>query len=106
VLTYSEKLSDYTEDGGCPRVTGSRPGPNGVVVSSLIVRGRTAQPLKIDWRLTTQNGSYKISDIIVEGLSMAANGRSQLEGVVERNGGRPQAILAVMRQQIAGASAR
>jgi hypothetical protein len=37
---------------------------------------------------------------------MAANGRSQLEGVVERNGGRPQAILAVMRQQIAGASAR
>ena len=41
-----------------------------------------------------------------EGLSMAANGRSQLEGVVERNGGRPQAILAVMRQQIAGASGR
>ena len=80
--------------------------PAGVVVSSLIVRERTAQPLKIDWRLTTQNGSYKISDIIVEGLSMAANGRSQLEGVVERNGGRPQAILAVMRQQIAGASAR
>src|ERR1700731_1273262 len=106
VLTYSEKLSDYTEDGGCPRVTGSRPEPDGVVVSSLIVRGRTAQPLKIDWRLTTQNGSYKISDIIVEGLSMAASGRSQLEGVVERNGGRPQAILAVMRQQIAGASAR
>ena len=98
VLTYSEKLSDCTEDGGCPRVTGSRPEADGVVVSSQIVRG-TAQPLKVDWRLTAQNGSYKISDIIVEGLSMAANGRSQLEGVVERNGGRPQAILAVMRQR-------
>ena len=106
VLTYSEKLSDYTEDGACPRVTGSRPDPDGVVVSSQIVRGQTAQPLKVDWRLTAQNGSYKISDIIIEGLSMAANGRSQLEGVVERNGGRPQAILAVMRQQIAGASFR
>jgi phospholipid transport system substrate-binding protein len=106
VLTYSEKLSDYTEDGGCPRVTGSRPEPDGVIVSSQIVRARTAQPLKVDWRLTGQNGSYKISDIIIEGLSMAANGRSQLEGVVERNGGRPEAILAVMRQQIAGASAR
>ena len=69
-------------------------------------RARTAQPLKIDWRLTAQNGSYKINDIIIEGLSMAANGRSQLEGVVERDDGRPQAILAVMRQQIAGASAR
>jgi hypothetical protein len=36
VLTYSEKLSDYTEDGGCPRVTGSRPEPDGVIVSSQI----------------------------------------------------------------------
>ena len=106
VLTYSEKLSDYTGEGGCPRVTGSRPEPDEVVVSSQIFRARAAQPLKVDWRLTAQNGSYKISDIIIEGLSMAANGRSQLEGVVERNGGRPQAILAVMRQQIAGASAR
>jgi phospholipid transport system substrate-binding protein len=104
VLTYGEKLSDYTEDGSCPRVTGSRPEPDGVVVSSQITRSRAAQPVKVDWRLTAQNGSYKISDIIIEGLSMAANGRSQLEGVVERNGGRPQAILAVMRQQVAAAS--
>jgi len=106
VLTYSEKLSDYTEGGGCPRVTGSRPEPDGVVVSSQIARSRTTQSVRVDWRLTAQNGSYKISDIIIEGLSMAANGRSQLEGVVERNGGRAQAILAVMRQQIAAASAR
>jgi ABC-type transporter MlaC component len=49
---------------------------------------------------------YKISDVIIDGLSMAANGRSQLEGVVERNGGQAQAILAAMRQEIASASAR
>jgi phospholipid transport system substrate-binding protein len=106
VLTYSEKLSDYTGEGGYPRVTGSRPEPDGVIVSSQILRAGAAQPLKVDWRLTAQDGTYRISDIIIEGLSMAANGRSQLEGVVERNGGRPQAILAVMRQQIASASAR
>jgi phospholipid transport system substrate-binding protein len=107
VLTYSEKLSDYTEDGGRPSVTGCRPDPDGAMVSSKIIRGSGAyQPIQVDWRLTAQNGSYKISDIVIDGLSMAANGRSQLEGVVERNGGRPQAILAVMRQQIAGASFR
>jgi ABC-type transporter MlaC component len=49
---------------------------------------------------------YKISDVVIEGLSMAANGRSEFNGVVERNGGRAQAILAVMRQQIASASSR
>jgi phospholipid transport system substrate-binding protein len=107
VLTYSEKLSDYTEDGGRPSVTGCRPDPDGAIVSSKIIRGSGAyQPIRVDWRLTLQDGSYKISDIIIDGLSMAANGRSQLEGVVERNGGRPRAILAVMRQQIAGASFR
>ena len=107
VLTYSDKLSDYTEDGGRPSVTGCRPDPDGAMVSSKIIRGSGAyQPIQVDWRLTAQNGSYKISDIVIDGLSMAANGRSQLEGVVERNGGRPQAILAVMRQQIAGASFR
>ena len=105
VLTYSEKLSDYTEDGSRPNVTGCRPDPDGAMVSSKIIRGSGAyQPIQVDWRLTAQNGSYKVSDIVIDGLSMAANGRSQLEGVVERNGGRPQAILAVMRQQIAGAS--
>jgi phospholipid transport system substrate-binding protein len=107
VLTYSEKLSQYSEDGGRPSVTGSRPDSDGAIVSSQIVRGSGAyRPIKVDWRLEAQNGSYKICDIIIDGLSMAANGRSELEGVVERNGGRPQSILAVMRQQIAGASAR
>jgi phospholipid transport system substrate-binding protein len=107
VLTYSEKLSDYTVDGGRPSVTACRPYPDGAIVSSKIIRGSGAyQPIQVDWRLTAQNGSYKVSDIVIDGLSMAANGRSQLEGVVERNGGRPQAILAVMRQQIAGASFR
>jgi ABC-type transporter MlaC component len=105
MLTYSEKLSDYTEDGGRPSVTGCRSDPDGAIVSSKIIRGSGGyRPIQVDWRLTAQNGSYRINDIVIDGLSMAANGRSQLEGVVERNGGRPQAILAVMRQQIADAS--
>jgi phospholipid transport system substrate-binding protein len=114
VLTYSERLSECANNGGVPRVTGSRPDPDGAIVSSEIIRGSgpsagygpAVRLLKVDWRLTVQNGVYKISDVIIDGLSLAANGRSQLEGVVERNGGRPQAILAVMRQQLASASAR
>ena len=83
VLTYSEKLSDYTADGGLPCITGSRPNSDGAIVSSKISRGSGAyQPILVDWRLTAQNGFYKISDIIIDGLSMAASGRSQLEGVV------------------------
>jgi phospholipid transport system substrate-binding protein len=114
MLTYSKKLLEYAGSGAGPRVTGSRPDQDGAVVSSEISHGpspwtghgQTVQPLKVDWRLSARDGQYKISDVVIDGLSMAVNGRSQLEGVVERNGGRPEAILAVMRQQIASTSAR
>lgn len=114
VVTYSKRLLEYADGGAGPRVTGSRADQDGAVVSSEISHGpgpwtgysQTIQPLKVDWRLSARDGQYKISDVVIDGLSMAVNGRSQLEGVVERNGGRAQAILAVMRQQIASASAR
>ena len=64
------------------------------------------RPIRVDWRLSARDGIYKISDVMIDGLSMAANGRSQMEGVVQRNGGRAQVILVVMRQQIASAAAR
>jgi phospholipid transport system substrate-binding protein len=112
VLTYSKTLQEYADGGGSSRVISSRPDPDGAIVSSEIIRGSgpwaghgpTLRPIRVDWRLSARDGMYKISDVIIDGLSMAANGRSQLEGVVERNGGRVQAILAVMRQQIASAA--
>ena len=114
VLTYSERLLEYTDGGGGLRTMGSRPEADGAIVSSELTReagswaghGPMSHPIRVDWRLSARDGTYKISDVIIEGLSMAANGRSKLEGVVERNGGRAQAILAVMRQQTASASAR
>jgi phospholipid transport system substrate-binding protein len=72
----------------------------------MIIRGQTVRPIKVDWRLTERDGVYKISDVIIDGLSMAVTGRSELEGVAERNGGQPQAILAVMRQECANAALR
>lgn len=114
VLTYSERLLEYAEGGGGLRVISSRPELDEVIVSSELTRetgswaghGPMPHPIRVDWRLSAHEGMYKVNDVIIEGLSMAANGRSQLEGVVERNGGRAQAILAVMRQQTASAAAR
>ena len=55
VLTYSEKLSDHTEYGRRPSVTGCRPDPDGAMVCSKIIRGSGAyQPIQVDWRLTAQ----------------------------------------------------
>jgi phospholipid transport system substrate-binding protein len=104
VATYSNRLSEYVAGGGAPRVIGSRPDPAGVIVASEF-SGRSGV-VRVDWRLRTYHHAYKITDLIIDGLSMAANGRSELEGVAERNGGQPDAILAVMRQETANALLR
>jgi phospholipid transport system substrate-binding protein len=109
VATYSDRLSQYASGEVFPRVIGSRSAPDGAVVSSEFVRGpgrSIGGGIRVDWRLSERDGTYKISDIVIDGLSMAAHGRSELEGVAERNGSEPLAILAVMRQQAMSALLR
>jgi phospholipid transport system substrate-binding protein len=109
VVTYSDRLSEYLADGAVPRVIGCRLDPDGAIVSSEFNRRSgqsTAGAIRVDWRLTRHVGLYKISDIVIDGLSMAVNGRSELEGVAARNGWQPRAILAVMRQETASALLR
>jgi phospholipid transport system substrate-binding protein len=106
IATYSDRLSEYVAGGVVPRVLGSRLVPDGAIVSSEFVRGSGSSPagsIRVDWHLSERDGSCKISDFVIDGISMAANGRSELEGVAARNGGEPLAILAVMRQETANA---
>lgn len=105
VLTFSDRLSQFVADGAVFRVTGSRPDLDGVIVFSQISR-RAGQAIRVDWHLIPFAGVYKVSDIIIDGVSMTLSGRSDLEGVVERNGGRASSILPVMRQETDSGSPR
>jgi len=104
IASYSDRLSDYVAGGGAPRVIGSRPDSDGVIVYSEFSPGSGG--VRVDWRLRPHQHAYKITDIIIDGVSMASSGRSELEGVAERNGWQPEAILAVMRQESANALLR
>ena len=104
VATYSDRLSEYVAAGGAPRVMGSRPDPTGVIVASEF--SGSSGEVRVDWRLRPFHHAYKVTDLVIDGLSMAANGRSELQGVAERNGWQPDAILAVMRQETAEALLR
>lgn len=116
VRTYSDRLSKYADSGDALRITGSRPGTDGMVVVSSQINlangggpragghGPTVPPIKFDWLLVMQNGSYKISDVIVDGISMAVTQRSEFASEIQRNGGQVQTLLATMRERaISGA---
>jgi phospholipid transport system substrate-binding protein len=103
-LAYSNRLAEYS--GETLHVTGSRPAPEGSVVSSEIVRPNGAPPAKVDWVLTPHNGAYKISDVVVEGVSMAVTQRSEFASVIQRNGGQVQGLITALRQKIEAAGLR
>ena len=59
--------------------------------------------MNVDWRLVTDNGAYKINDIIVEGISMGMTQRSEFASVVQRNGRQLRGLIALMREKTANA---
>jgi len=103
-LAYSNRLAEYS--GETLHVTGSKPAPDGSVVSSEIVRPNGAPPAKVDWVLTPHDGAYKISDVVVEGVSMAVTQRSEFASVIQRNGGQVQALITALRQKTEAAGLR
>jgi ABC-type transporter MlaC component len=57
----------------------------------------------IEWSLVDSGGHYRITDVVVTGLSMKIAFRDQFSSWIENNGGRFGALLAVLRQQLAQA---
>lgn len=96
-LAYANRLAEYS--GETLRVIGSRAAPDGQLVSSEIVRTNGQPPAHVDWLLTSENGAYKISDVIVEGVSMAVTQRSEFASVIQRNGGQVQGLITALRQK-------
>ena len=99
VFMYTARLSNF--GGETMKVRGSRSDGDGVVVSTDMISPSGAAPVKVDWRLVSANGFYKINDVIVEGISMAVTQRSEFASVVQRDGGQIRGLLALMREKTA-----
>ncbi|HEV2303431.1 MAG TPA: ABC transporter substrate-binding protein [Stellaceae bacterium] len=99
---YSDRLSKY--GGETLRVTGSRPGPDGALVASEIVRPSGAPSIKVDWRITNEGGKPRISDVIVDGVSLAVTQRSEFASVIQRDGGQVSGLMQLMREKTASSA--
>jgi phospholipid transport system substrate-binding protein len=100
VQAYSSRLGEY---GGEPfRVTGSRPSGEETVVNSEIDR-TNGNRVQVDWYLSNRSGRQKITDVYVGGVSMKVTQRDEFASVIQRNGGRLDALIAQLRQKTAAA---
>lgn len=97
VTTYVERFSEYS--GETLEVTGATPkGEADIIVSSNLLRPTGGAPVPVSWRLHPRDDSYRIVDVIVEGISMGQTQRSEFGSVIRKNGGKVEGLLAELRK--------
>lgn len=81
----------------------SVPGENAAVVSTEL-RSTDGELFKIEWRVANKDALYKVTDILVEGISMANTYRDEYAAVISRKGG-IEGLLSQLRDKRDGAVA-
>jgi phospholipid transport system substrate-binding protein len=97
VYVYSTRLADF--GGERFKVRGTRSEQDAMIVSTDIFPQGTAAPLRVDWRVVSDEGVYKIADVIVGGVSLMVTERSEFASVIQRHGGQVDGLLSLMRQK-------
>lgn len=85
LTTYSRKLESYA--GETLEVGRAQDkGRHGVIVPSVLHRPQGA-PLTVHWRLRQVGDSWRVFDIVVEGVSMVVTHRNEIDTVLRQSGG-------------------
>lgn len=99
VQIYSDRFSMYS--GQSFKVTATKPEDDrDSFVTSQIVSPAGGDPTEVDWRVRNKDGSYKVIDVIVEGVSMSVSQRSEFMASIQRNGGNFDEFLKVLRDRV------
>lgn len=97
VDVYTERFSSY--DGQQLKTTVSRKiDETDTLVSSMIVPKNGGEKIKVDWRVRRTGGSYRVVDVVVEGVSMGQTQRSDFASVIQRGGGDIGVLLDHLRK--------
>lgn len=98
VTAYGARFAEYT--GEQFKVTGQRPeGEATTLVTSQIVRPAGGAPIRVDWRVANTPKGPKITDVVVEGISLIVTQRQEFASVIQRNGGQLDALLKLLREK-------
>ena len=94
-MTYGRNVETYKNEK--VTITGSREEAKGDwTVKTKVLRGGPGDIL-VDYRLRQRDGRWGIIDVIIEGVSLVSNFRSQFQDVVA--GGGPERLIALLREK-------
>ncbi|MGD9763727.1 MAG: phospholipid-binding protein MlaC [Candidatus Binatia bacterium] len=95
-ITYGRNVDSYQNESVV--VLSERPESRGdVTVLTKIERGGGNEDIVVDYRLRRKTGDWKIIDVIVEGVSLVSNFRSQFQDILATGG--PNRLLTLLREK-------
>jgi phospholipid transport system substrate-binding protein len=97
VENYAKRFKNYTKAEFKINKTIIR--NNSIFVSSEI-NASESEPVRIVWRVNYKDGTYKIIDFLIEGVSWARTQRSEFASVIRNNGGKLSALISALNKKI------
>jgi phospholipid transport system substrate-binding protein len=95
-ITYRDNVDKYRNE--TVRITGDRKEARGDwAVMTKVVGGRGASDFLVNYRLRQKEGRWWIIDIIIEGVSMVSNFRSQFQEIMATGG--PERLLRLLKEK-------
>ena len=82
--TYASRLDGYS--GQSFNVVDARPIDGKDTLVNTEIGQTNAEPLRVDYRVRTKQGTYKIVDVLVEGISLITTQRSEFASIINREG--------------------
>lgn len=98
-ITYGKNVENYRNEKVV--ITGDREEARGDWTVKSIIERPTAENVKVDYRLRRIDGQWRMIDMIVEGVSLVANFRSQFQDIITKNG--PAKVIDLLREKNAKA---
>ena len=95
-VTYARRFDEYAGD---PKVTIGNAidaGKKGIVVPSPIQMG-TNEPVAVEWLVSDRGGRIEVVDLIIEGISLAATQREEINAMLDKRGGDVDVLIADLR---------
>jgi phospholipid transport system substrate-binding protein len=99
VQAYAQKFAEYA--GERFKVSSSLANDDGSITVNSLINRPNGDVVRLDWRVADEGG-LKISDLVVDGISLRTTYRSDVASVIQNNGGNVAGLIGALRQKTGG----
>ena len=95
---YGDRIDRYEQEK--VEIVGERSAKGGDAIVATRIHRPSAAAVEVEYRLRSREGTWRVIDVKIEGISLVSNYRDQFHEVLSHGG--PEKLLAQLRERNAG----